>query len=394
MLKHLFKLIWNKKKQNFLLLSEILVSFLVIFAVFSFLVFYYQNYNTPLGFNYKQVWAISYDNSQLTKNTDSLDIFYTNLRKSLKAMPKVSEVSYSSQNYAYSNSMMGTGLNMNGKKYDRIMNYIVDEEYPKVWDMQMVSGRWFNKADAVSKDKPVVINIKLKEAMFGKQDALGKVIGDYDDKNKLKVIGVINNIRTSGDYWPAENGIFNLLDTGYFVNTSTILLKVTPDADASFENQLYKFMTSTIKDANIQIEHVTEMRDSKNKVTIIPVIIFTIIASFLIINVALGLFGVLWYNINKRRGEIGLRRAIGASGSAVSFQLVSEALILATLSLILGCFFAVQFPLLSVFDLPSSVYLIAMLLATIFIYLLVLACSLYPGKQAASIHPAVALHEE
>jgi putative ABC transport system permease protein len=49
---------------------------------------------------------------------------------------------------------------------------------------------------------------------------------------------------------------------------------------------------------------------------------------------------------------------------------------------------------LNVFDLPASVYLIAMLLAVVFIYLLVLVCSLYPGKQASAILPAVALHEE
>ena len=43
MFKHLFKLIWNKKKQNFLLMSEMFVSFLVIFAVFTLMIYYYQN---------------------------------------------------------------------------------------------------------------------------------------------------------------------------------------------------------------------------------------------------------------------------------------------------------------------------------------------------------------
>jgi putative ABC transport system permease protein len=108
----------------------------------------------------------------------------------------------------------------------------------------------------------------------------------------------------------------------------------------------------------------------------------------------MGLFGVLWYNINKRRGEIGLRRAVGATGRSVSSQLVAEAMILATFSLIIGSFFAIQFPLLNVFNLPASVYLIALFLSVTFIYLLVLVCSLYPGKQAAAIYPAVALHEE
>lgn len=394
MLKHLFKLIWNKKKQNFLLLSEILVSFLVLFSVFSFLVYYYQNYTTPLGFDYKPVWSIHYDNSQQTKNIDTLNTFHQNLKKSLKAMPQIAEVSYSGSNYAYSNSMMATGLSQNGKKYDRILNFIIDENYLKVWNMQMVAGRWFNAEDQATKEKSIIINETLKEAMFGQQNAIGKVINDYDGKGKQKVIGVVQDIRTGGDFWPAGNAIFNRLDTGYLTNVSTILIKVRPSADASFESQLYKFMTNAIKESNVKIEHLTDMRDAKNEVTIIPIVIFVIIASFLIINVALGLFGVLWYNINKRKGEIGLRRAIGASGNSVSFQLVREALILATLSILVGCFFTVQFPLLNVFDVPASVYLISILFTIVFIYVLVFVCALYPGKQAAAIHPAIALHEE
>jgi putative ABC transport system permease protein len=85
---------------------------------------------------------------------------------------------------------------------------------------------------------------------------------------------------------------------------------------------------------------------------------------------------------------------VGASRNAISRQLVGEAIVLSTLSLLIGSFFAVQFPLLKLFDLPSVVYLLAWLLSVIFIYLLVLICALYPGKQAAAIHPAVALHEE
>jgi putative ABC transport system permease protein len=131
-----------------------------------------------------------------------------------------------------------------------------------------------------------------------------------------------------------------------------------------------------------------------NKETLMPVVILLILATFLIINVALGLFGVLWYNINKRRGEIGLRRAIGATGNSVAAQIVTESMFLATLSLIVGSFFAVQFPLLNVFDLPAGVYITAMFLSILFIYLLVLFCSLYPGRQAAAVYPAVALHEE
>jgi putative ABC transport system permease protein len=393
MFKHLFKLIWNKRKQNFLFLSEILVSFLVIFAVFSFLTFYYQNYSKPLGFEYKKVWSINYDNGLLTKNKDSLEVFYDNLYKSLKAMPQIEEVTYTGGNFPYSNSTMSTGVGYNGKKFNSVNSYVVGADYKKVWNVSVIEGRWFLPEDAVTKNKHIIINETLKKQIFGKETAIGKLIGNYDDKDKMKVVGVVQDLKSNGDFWPAGNAMFTRLDTGYLKNTSDILIKVRDGADATFESELYKFMANTMKNA-VEIRHMDEMREAKNEVTIIPMVIFIIIASFLIINVALGLFGVLWYNINKRKGEIGLRRAIGASGNAVSYQLVMEAMILATMSLIVGSFFAIQFPLLNVFNIPASVYVIAILLSILFIYLLVFACSLYPGKQASGIHPAVALHEE
>jgi putative ABC transport system permease protein len=393
MFRHLFKLLWNKRKHNFLFLTEILISFLVTFAVFSYLTYYYQNYKRPIGLDYQRVWAIGYDNGTFTKDRDSLDMFYKNLTNSLKAMPQVEEVSLTSGNFPYSESFISTGLTHKGKSFNMVSNFAVGADYNKVWNIGLTEGRWFLPEDAVSKNKTILINETLKNQMFGKGTAAGKLIGDFDDANKMKVIGVVKDIKTNGDFSPVSSAMFTKLDTAEYRYTRTILLKVSASADATFEGTLYKFMANSTKGA-VEIRHVDEMRDAKNERTYIPMIIFSIVACFLIINVALGLFGVLWYNINKRKSEIGLRRAIGASGSSVSAQLVYEALILATMSLVLGCFFAIQFPLLNVFDIPSDVYLISILLSITFIYLLVLACSLYPGRQAAAIHPAIALHEE
>lgn len=394
MLKHLFKMIWNKKKQNSLLIVEILLSFLVIFAVFTFGLNSYNNYAKPMGIDYENVWAISYNNTLKTNNSDSLKLFYEGVLRNIKAMPKVIDATYTSANIPFSSSHMSTGITYKGDHIEHVNSFNVDENYPKTLNVKIVEGRWYNKTDVGSKQELMVINNKLKERMFGKGTAVGKLYDNYDGKKKIKVIGVIENIKFDGDYQTPGYAIYSRYDTSAYRWLGKILVKVTPDANAAFESQLYKFMANNLKDSNIEIEHLSNKLTSYNKFTLVPLIILSIVAAFLIINVALGIFGVLWYNINKRRGEIGLRRAVGAPGNSVSAQLVSEAMILATLSLIIGAFFAVQFPLLNVFDLPASVYLIAMLLAVIFIYLLVLVCSLYPGKQASAILPAVALHEE
>lgn len=385
---------WNKRKQNFLLLSEILISFMVIFALFSFLVYYFQNYRKPLGLEHERVWSVVYDNRQVTKNLDSAILFYDNLEKSLKAMPQILEVSYTSPNFPFSQSNMNTNLNMNDRPINSVNRYVAGFSYHKLLNMKLIEGRWFKPEDAVSNTKPIVINESLKAEAFGNQHAVGKYFKDHDNKNRLKVIGVVQDVKVNGDYLESGKAMYNMLDTNDFKWNSFILLKVNTSADANFESKLYKFLGRTFNNARVEISYMDDLRDSKNEITLIPIIIFMTIAGFLIINVALGLFGVLWYNISRRRSEIGLRRAIGASGSSVSGQLVSESLILATLSIIVGAFFALQFPLLNVFDVPASVYVYAILLSMTFIYLLVIACSLYPGRQAAAIHPATALHEE
>jgi len=329
-----------------------------------------------------------------TKDKDTLTTFYKQVKTTLTALPEVQELSFSSANFPYSNSNSTSGFEYKGKKYNRVNYYETDEDYEKVLSAKMVEGRWFKKEDGILKNKVMVINRSLKEAIFGKESALGKSIGGDEEKNNAEVIGVVEDIKTSGDFWPSGQGMYKKLDSGAFEWNSIMLIRVSKDADAAFESRLSKLLSRTIPNSNIEITHLSDLRKSKNSDTIIPVVICSIIAGFLIINVALGLFGVLWYNISQRRGEIGLRRAIGASGASVSSQLVTESVFLATLSLAVGSFFALQFPLLNVFDVPATVYLVALLLAIAFIYLLVIFCALYPGRQAAAIHPAIALHEE
>jgi putative ABC transport system permease protein len=395
MFKHLFKLIWNKKKQNFLLMSEMLFSFLVLFAVFTLLVYYYSNYKKPMGMDYKNVWVVSYNNALQTKNTDSLNRYYQTLSQSIKAMPEVSEISFCSDNIPFSaNTWTGwAGHNKHG--YSNVNMYNADDAYLKTLDAQLIEGRWFNKTDMAAKTPPVVITNTLRQKLFGNGEAIGKLVEESEEgKEKKRVIGVIQAIKAKGDYAVAGDALYHRTDTGSFRSLGKILVKVTPSASAAFEARLYKTLANYMKDSNVEIEHLVNKRKDINYFTLVPMIVLIIVGCFLVINVALGLFGVLWYNINKRRGEIGLRRAVGATGGSVSAQLIMESMILATFSLIVGSFFAVQFPLLNVFDLSAGIYLMAILLATIFIYLLVFLCSLYPGRQAAAIYPAVALHEE
>lgn len=396
MIRHLFKMIWNKKKQNSLMIVEMLASFMVVFAVFTLLVYNYQNFSRSMGFDYQQVWVVNFNTSDQEENLDTIRMSREAIRNQLKSMPEIKFITYASQNVPFSMSANNGSIQHKNEQISRVNRFTVEDDYDDVLSLQLQEGRWFSKQDIASlKNQPVVINASLKERIYGETSAIGQYLGDpIGNDQRGRIIGVVNDTKFKGDYQGIEYSTFYRADTGSYRWLDRIMIQVSPQAGADFEGRLYKQLANAFKKSNVEIEHLADKRESRNNLSLVPMIILVIVAGFLIINVALGLFGVLWYNISKRKSEIGLRRAVGASRSAVSKQLVGEAIVLSTLSLLIGSFFAVQFPLLKLFDLPSGVYLVAWLLSVLFIYLLVLICAFYPGKQAAAIHPAIALHEE
>ena len=58
MIRHLFKLVWNRKRTNALIILEIFFAFLVLFIVGTLGIFLWDNIHQPLGFSSKDVWTV------------------------------------------------------------------------------------------------------------------------------------------------------------------------------------------------------------------------------------------------------------------------------------------------------------------------------------------------
>ena len=384
MINHLFKLIWKRRKSNFLIMLEIFVAFFILFAVASLSVYFYKGYVKPAGIHAENRWAVYVD---FNSSDDSLNrLNREQLRQKLKSYKEIQMFAFAAV-FPYGNSHSNRGFDFNGKNHNTSI-FSVEEAYPSVLGLEMQSGEWFKERDTILKEKPIVITQHLKEELFGNEDAIGKVIGK---EYKEKIVGVVANFKHDNDFQLDDNCLFQ---PPYKDVYTYFVANMDPSVSAEFEAQMSKSIQNMGKNWTVQINHLDDMKKEKNQNIVIPLIIAFIVCAFLILNVAFGLFGVLFQNINRRRGEIGLRRAIGASAGNISTQFIAEMVVLATFSVVLGLFFAVQFPLLKVFDVAPSVYLIGSLLAVIAVYLIVVLCAWFPSRQAAAIQPAMALHEE
>lgn len=390
MFNHIFKLIWKKRRSNFLLMLEIFISFIILFGVASLTVYNMGNLAAPAGLTADRVWAVS-----CSFNTDSLPLVNAareTVKRELLQIPDVGRVSFMSNNMPYSFSSSNNEFNYEGRSVVSEIMY-ADTDFPEVLGLQLSEGRWFTNADTVAaKYRPVVITRKMKEDLLGNAEAVGALLNaDNKDGDASRVIGVVDYFKHKSDFQGRDYCVLAPLSGPWGQN---FLVKTGPGATAETEARVARLLSQLGPNWVVEIQHLDEMKSRQNRIIRIPMLILYIVCAFLVFNVALGLFGVLFQNIQRRRAEIGLRRAMGATKSKILQHFVGETAMIATFGVALGLFFTVQFPLMSVFDVAPEVYFKGMFWAVTFIYLLVLICSVFPGKQAAAVQPATALHEE
>ncbi|WP_237144669.1 ABC transporter permease [Pontibacter pamirensis] len=374
-------------------MTEIFFCFLVLFGVLSLVVYNVRNYTKPLGFEHENVWLLT-----MRPTNDSSALNHQNLEQVLqrvRAFPEVQYASLSTSNAPFAFSQMTDVLSYGSVKDLQTDVYEAEDDFQGVMQLELSQGRWFGPADNASHHEPIVINKALQEQLFLAEDPLGKLIHKNDSTN-YRVVGVLDHYRASSEFAAESPAMFSRINLQKNKDSfwGELLIRVKPGTGVNIEEKMVKEISGISKDWTLEVATLEKMRQNKAKLTLVPMIALGFICAFLIFNVALGLFGVLWYNINSRHSEIGLRRALGADSRQIYLQFIGEVLVLATFGLLLGVVFAMQIPLLQVFQVGSVVYTIAIAGAVATIYLLTVLCAFYPSRQAAAIHPATALHEE
>ena len=400
MFTHLLKPIWKRKSRNLMLSLEILLAFVVVFAIAATASRYYQLYRLPTGFDYATVWSVEIQTSDANgiKNDAAT---YDKFKRSLQALPEVEQVAFAAYApYSDDTWLSGFYLPTSGVETRSHIMQVSDDFFDTV-HMTLQKGRWFTGADEGAPDQAVVINRRFAQAMFPGQDAVGKVIADdkpgAKDRKTLKVVGVFDDFRNQGEFMaPAEFVMTRFSPQSGPDGMGTILLRVKPGTSRGFEATLLKQLKLVRNDWSYGISPLTDMRESMLHRVEIPMVVLTVIAAFLLLMVAFGLFGVLWQNTTKRIPEIGLRRATGATAGDIYKQIITEQLLLTGLAVTVGLILLVQLPITGVFgeNLSWPLFLVAALASASIMALVSVLCSLYPAWRASRLSPTQALQYE
>ena len=167
---------------------------------------------------------------------------------------------------------------------------------------------------------------------------------DDEDKIELKVTGIFSEDSTTDDmmgmFTKSANNIITMSKVVTdFTSNSDIKYSITPAFTLTSKDVIDDF-TKEIQDKGLDENlSVTTNLDEVNSATSTISNVKTFAVTFLIITLIIGgvfLFVINMINIRERKYEIGVLRTIGMKKSHLTIQFISELLIVALISLIIG----------------------------------------------------------
>lgn len=398
MIKQMFKLVWNRKRTNMLVMVEVFFSFLVLFTVVTLAVYNWRLYHLPVGYSCDNTYLVG------TGSIFQMDMHpgkgvpdeLPRMLQALGSEPRVEAVA--ALDYPVLEIGSSNGGYRNGDRKAHSTLNRADDGLARALKIPIEEGRWFNSSeDGLTNIHPVVINRRLRRTLFGTGPAVGMEFTSSDGNARYRVMGVMTEFREDGDLQaPEDYFIERLAHTPDKPMTAmALLVRVRPGTDPGYAEQIITRLRSVSDRRAYQIEPLAEKRRGFLRFQMLPLIAGGLVAGFMLLMVALGMVGVVWQSVARRTREIGLRRALGGTARDICLQVLGELMMIVSAGLVVGSALVVQAPLLQMVKwLDMALFLPSLGISLALIYLLALGAGLYPSWLAMRVQPAEVLHHE
>jgi putative ABC transport system permease protein len=277
---------------------------------------------------------------------------------------------------------------------------IVTPGYAETLGLKVVEGRFYEEADLASGRRLFVVDQSFARKFFANGSAVGGrfTFGGRPEKPEdwPEIVGVVRDVPHNGVEEKSGNPfVYQLLQGGRSAGLTLFLRTNRPTADAvaALRNKVRAIdPASPLFDVGILQEAVDSSFDSRRAVMLL-LAAFAGLAVFLS---ALGIYGVLAYDVSQRTREIGVRGAIGASRGQIAGLILRQGLWKGGIGVVLGLTGAAllsRFMTTLLFNVRPTDPTVYAAVSFVLIAVALLA-SYLPARRASRIDPLIALRDE
>jgi putative ABC transport system permease protein len=331
--------------------------------------------------------------------------FFDRLLPKLAAIPGVEEVAmvaplpFGGDNTSRTFTIVGHEPPAQGME-PAASNLLTNENYFRTMRIPLLSGRTFNDRDGADSTRVMMINQSFAKKFFGKENPLGQRVNVGNDSEKglppREIIGVVGSTKR-GSLAEPETPEFYVPFAQEPDGFMEIVLRTGSSAPAGLEASIRR----TVHEIDSQ-QFVPSARPLLKLIgqTLAQIRFNTALlgafAALAVTLAAVGIYGVIAYNVTQRTREIGIRMALGAQQRQMLTMILRQSLTMAAIGIgvgLLGACAATRLLSALLFgvgttDLPTFAAVITLLGAA------ALFAALLPARRAMKVDPVIALHYE
>jgi len=280
-----------------------------------------------------------------------------------------------------------------------------DVYYPDVYNVRPYIGRYFTEAEDLHRADVAVIGYDLGKTFFPNENPLDKIISV--EGFPYRVIGVFAHRK--GQLFqnpPAEQQVLvpyrtyrkhHPEDDEHFIGAVA-----APGKMAEAQDEIRAVLRRTrhvpySAPENFGLSTAQEIANQFKQITGSVALLIAVVSSIGLLVGGVGVMNIMLMSVTQRTREIGVRKAIGARRRDVTWQFLTEAIVLTGAGGVIGVLLGIGISvMINAFlpRLPSTVPLWAVLLGVLVSMSVGLFFGMYPAVKAARLDPVEALRYE
>ena len=271
--------------------------------------------------------------------------------------------------------------------------------YLQMLRVKLREGRFFDGSETPTSQPVIIINETFARHYWPNRPAVGHRISIDGAQVKWRtIIGVVEDVQERGyDLWmkpgfyiPTTQEVYPPSDSDYLA----VRTKTDPMAPVAAIRRIVASVDSTIPVANV--ETMDDIIDSNVVDRRQQMLLLGAFAVLALVLASIGLYGVLSYAVTQRSREIGLRMALGASGSSVVRMVVRHGLMLTGMGIAIGLAgsWAATRSLKNLLYGVSATDPVTFAEVAALLTLIALAACWIPARRASKVDPITVLREE
>jgi predicted permease len=293
-------------------------------------------YRTDMGIDTENLLLVPIRPSQSLFPPEDREVFYDSVRQKIAGIPGVRLVALSSQTL-WGGPIWTLDISIPGRPDERAresLRMIVSDGYFATMGIDLLNGRDFRTSETRGSHLVAIVNKEFGRVFFLGEDPLGRIVTIRD--KQYQIVGICSNTKCQNlrdadqpfVYLP-HNELHEHPTMTYAIRSVLPPMSLVPAVRKAVADV----------DRNLPIEGITTQQLEIKEDLRLERLFASLSGSLAMLALTLcciGLYGIMAYNVARRTGEMGIRKALGARPWDVARPILREALMLSVIGVVIG----------------------------------------------------------